>query len=174
MRKTFFVTLAAAALAATASAQIPATLRLSVDEAVSMALEHNVDLNADRLDPQISDTRVAAAAGVFKPTLNTAVNSNNQLVPPSNFLIPTATRGNVDARRSARDLAQELVRVNKAKVDVGTSPPLDLVSAQAEVAADQEQLIIAETSVKQAEDRLRMLILDPTQRDNWNVAIEAI
>jgi len=27
--------------------------------------------------------------------------------------------------------------VNKAKVDVGTSPPLDLVSAQAEVAADQ-------------------------------------
>ena len=70
MRKTFFVTLAAAALAATASAQIPATLRLSVDEAVSMALEHNVDLNADRLDPQISDTRVAAAAGVFKPTLD--------------------------------------------------------------------------------------------------------
>ena len=243
-----------------------------------MALEHNVDLNADRLDPQISDTRVAAAAGVFKPTLNTAVNSNNQLVPPSNFLIPTPTRtdlvtstagvsqrlpwygttyslswsathtnsnsflnsynpllqsglganvsqpllrdlkidfarqqlatsktnrdiadtrlresvihttasvraaywnlvsarGNVDARRSALDLAQELVRVNKAKVDVGTSPPLDLVSAQAEVAADQEQLIIAETSVKQAEDRLRMLILDPTQRDNWNVAIEAI
>ena len=278
MRKAFFVTLAAAALAATASAQTPATLRLSVDEAVNMALEHNVDLNADRLDPQISDTRVAAAAGVFKPTLNTAVNSNNQLVPPSNFLIPTPTRtdvvtstagvsqrlpwygttyslswsathtnsnsflnsynpllqsglganvsqpllrdlkidfarqqlatsktnrdiadtrlresvihttasvkaaywnlvsarGNVDARRSVLDLAQELVRVNKAKVDVGTSPPLDLVSAQAEVAADQEQLIIAETSVKQAEDRLRMLILDPTQRDNWNVAIEAI
>ena len=38
---------------------------------------------------------------------------------------------------------QELVRVNKAKVDVGQSPPLDLVSAQAEVAANQEQLIIA-------------------------------
>src|SRR2546427_292841 len=95
MRKTFFVTFAAAAIAATASAQTPATLRLSVDEAVKMALEDNVDLNADRLDPQISDTRVAAAAGVFKPTLNTAVNSNNQLVPPSNFLIPTPTRTDV-------------------------------------------------------------------------------
>jgi hypothetical protein len=42
--------------------------RLTVDEAVKMALEHNVDLNADRLDPQISDTRVAAAAGAFRPT----------------------------------------------------------------------------------------------------------
>ena len=38
--------------------------------------------------------------------------------------------------------------MNKAKVDVGQSPPLDLVSAQAEVAADEEQLIIAETAVQ--------------------------
>ena len=34
------------------------------------------------------------------------------------------------------------------------------MSAQAEVAANQEQLIIAETAVKQAEDRLRLLIFD--------------
>jgi outer membrane protein len=85
-----------------------------------------------------------------------------------------AARANVDARRSAVELSQELARVNKAKVDVGSSPPLDLVSAQAEVAGNQEQLIIAETAVKLAEDRLRLLILDPTLRANWNVAIEAI
>ena len=85
-----------------------------------------------------------------------------------------SARATVDARRSALDLAQELARVNKAKVDVGSSPPLDLVSAQAEVAADQEQLIIAETSVKQAEDRLRALILDPSVRENWNVTLDAV
>src|SRR5437763_16345045 len=95
MRKTFFVTLAAAALAATASAQTPATLRLSVDEAVKMALDHNVDLNADRLDPQISDTRVAAANAVFRPTFNTSANTNNQLLPPSSLLTPIATFNDV-------------------------------------------------------------------------------
>ncbi len=84
-----------------------------------------------------------------------------------------SARATVNARQSVLDLAQELVRVNKAKVDVGTAPPLDLVSAQAEVAADQEQLIIAETAVKQSEDRLRLLILDTTKRENWNVHIEA-
>jgi outer membrane protein TolC len=47
------------------------------------------------------------------------------------------------------------------------------VSAQAEVASNQEQLIIAETLVKLAEDRLRILIFDPTVRENWNVYIEA-
>ena len=34
------------------SAQTPAALRLTVDDAVKMALDHNVDLNADRLDPR--------------------------------------------------------------------------------------------------------------------------
>jgi outer membrane protein len=271
-------TISLAFAAATVSAQTPSTLRLTVDEAVTLALDHNVDLAADRLDPQISDTRVAAANAAFRPTLNSGVNRNNQLQPPSSFLIPTPTRtdavtssagmsqrlpwwgtsysaswnavhtdsnsfltsynplvqsglslnvsqplmrdlfvdaarqqrlsshinrdiadtrlreslvhttanvksaywnlvsamANVDARASALNLAQELVRVNKAKVDVGQSPPIDLVSAQAEVAADEEQLIIAQTAVKQAEDRLRLQIFDPTDRGIWNVRIEPI
>ena len=48
------------------------------------------------------------------------------------------------------------------------------VSAQAEVASNQEQLIIGETAVKQAEDRLRVLIFDATARDVWNVAIDTV
>ena len=62
--------------------------------------------------------------------------------------------------------------MNTAKVDVGTAPPLDLVSAQAEVAADREQLIIAETAVRQAEDAIRLLILDPTKPETWTTQIE--
>ena len=85
-----------------------------------------------------------------------------------------SARATVDARQTAVDLAEELARVNRAKVDVGQSPPLDVVSAQAEVAADQEQLIIAETTVKLAEDRLRMLIYDPTDRAIWSLALEPI
>jgi outer membrane protein TolC len=278
MRIPLLVTLGIVAAATAASAQAPATLRLTVDEAVQMAMDNNIDLAADRLDPQISDTRVAAAAGAFRPTINSSVVSNNQLQPPSNFLIPTATRtdvvtsnagfaqrlpwfgtsynvswstshtdtnsflssynpllqsglgvnvsqpllrdllidparqqlaigrtnrdiadtrlrervvqttaavkiaywnlvsarANVVSRRSTLDSAEELARVNQAKVDVGSLPPLDLLSAQAEVAANQEQLIIAETAVKQVEDRLRMLILDTTKRENWNVALEPV
>jgi len=276
MRRTALFLLLAVGLAVQASAQTGTTLRLSVEDAVRMAMDHNVDLKADRLDPQISDTRVAAANGAFRPTFQTSINSNNQLLAPTSFLFPVATqndvvtgnaalaqrlpwygttysvswsgthtnsnsflnsynplvqsglgvnvsqpllrdlkidnartqlaiqqtnrdiagthltesvvhttaavksaywnlkaaRANVEARKSALDLAQELVRVNKAKVDVGTAPPLDLVSAQAEVAADREQLIIAEASVKQAEDSLRILIMDPTKADTWLTAIE--
>jgi outer membrane protein len=270
------------ALGAPASAQTTpppsSTLRLTADEAVRMALDNNVDLAADRLDPQIGDTRVAAASSLFKPTFNSVFQRNNQLQPPASFLIPSPTRtdlvtstvglsqrlpwfgtsysiswdashtdsnsflnsynplmrsglsvsvsqpllrdlftdasrqqlavsrqgrdiantrlsesvvrttanvksaywnlasatAHVTARRASLQLAEELARVNQAKVDVGMSPPLDLLAAQAEVAANQEQLIIAETAVRQAEDRLRMLIFDPAERDTWNVQIEPI
>src|SRR5437762_581621 len=53
MTKTFLIVLLCAGIGATASAQTPAqtaapaTARLTVDEAVRMALDHNVDLSAD-------------------------------------------------------------------------------------------------------------------------------
>src|SRR5205085_4395862 len=89
---TAVVLLALAATTASGQTATSAPLRLTVDEAVRMALDHNPDLSADRLDPQISDTRVAAAAGAFRPSLNTSVNRNNQIQPPTSFLIPTATQ----------------------------------------------------------------------------------
>ncbi len=85
-----------------------------------------------------------------------------------------AANANVEARQKALDLAQELVRVNKARVDVGQAPPLDLVSAQAEAASNEEQLIVAQTVVKQTEDRLRLLMLDTTQRETWTVQIDPV
>src|SRR5262249_32706865 len=73
LEKTALVLALAVGLAASASAQTPAsapgTLRLSVDDAVKMALDANVDLRAARIDPQISDTSVASAAGAFRPTV---------------------------------------------------------------------------------------------------------
>src|SRR3954463_12216334 len=93
--------LGAFGLASSASAQTTpaaptgAELRLSVDDAVKMALDNNVDLRADRRDPQTSDANVAAAAGVFRPTIVTALNSNNQLQPPSSFLVPVPTKNDV-------------------------------------------------------------------------------
>src|SRR4051812_18680209 len=87
-------------------ASAPAPLRLTADEAVRMALDHNPDLSADRLDPQISDTRVAAAAGAFRPSLNSAINRSNQLQPPTSFLIPTPTR--TDAVTSSAGVSQKL------------------------------------------------------------------
>ncbi len=76
---------------------------------------------------------------------------------------------NVAVQQRSLELSQELERNNRARVDVGQSPPLDLVSARAEVAQRREDLIVAQTLVRQAEDALRMLIVDPKRDDFWLV-----
>jgi HAE1 family hydrophobic/amphiphilic exporter-1 len=81
-------------------------------------------------------------------------------------------RAAVDVSQRSLDLSQELERNNKARVDVGQSPPLDLVSARAEVAQRRTDLITAQTNVREAEDQLRVLILDPKRPDYWLVKIE--
>jgi outer membrane protein TolC len=82
------------------------------------------------------------------------------------------SRANVAVQQRSLDLSLELERNNRARVDVGQSPPLDLVSARAEVAQRRETLIVAQTLVRQAEDQLRVLILDPKRPDYWYVRLD--
>jgi outer membrane protein TolC len=78
----------------------------------------------------------------------------------------------VDVQQRSLDLALELERTNRARVDVGQSPPLDLVAARAEAAQRRENLIVARTSALQAEDALRTLIVDPKRTDYWNIRLD--
>jgi HAE1 family hydrophobic/amphiphilic exporter-1 len=78
----------------------------------------------------------------------------------------------VDVQQRSLDLALELERTNRARVDVGQSPPLDLVAARAEVAQRRENMIIARTNALQAEDLLRTLIVDPKRTDYWSVRLD--
>ena len=85
-----------------------------------------------------------------------------------------ATRANVDVQQRSLELAQELARENKVRVDAGQIPPIDLVQASAEVAQRRENLIRANTSAADAEDALRRLIVDPADVSFWRVHIETV
>jgi outer membrane protein TolC len=255
----------------------PRTVRLGVEDAVRLALDHNPDLKVARFDPQIGDMEVAQALASFTPTFSTGLLGNREVAPPSSIFVGqqgvtsnsfrgalalsqqlswyggtysviwdgsrstteslfsnfnpnlagslrltfsqpllrdraidpareqvTRTRTNreiadvnyreqvaqttaqvrraywdfvasrvaVDVARRSLALAEDLVRTNKARVDVGEAAPLDLVSARAEVAQRAEELILAETAVRRTEDSLRTLALDAGAPDFWAVRIE--
>ena len=82
-----------------------------------------------------------------------------------------ATLANVTVQQRSLELAQELARQNKARVDVGQTPPLDLLQAEAEVAQRRENLIRATTAAGDAEDRLRRLIMDPADVSFWRMRL---
>jgi multidrug efflux pump len=85
-----------------------------------------------------------------------------------------ATRANVNVQQRSLELAEELARQTKIRVDAGQVPPLDLVQAEAEVAQRRENLIRARTGDADSEDRLRRLIMDPADASFWNVRLDPV
>jgi len=83
-----------------------------------------------------------------------------------------AAVANVTVQQRSLELAQDLVRENRARVQIGQAPPVDLTQAEAEVATRRENLIRAETTAKDAEDHLRRLIMDPSDGDFWSVRLD--
>ena len=69
-------------------------------------------------------------------------------------------------------LAQQSLKDNQKRVEIGTMAPIDIVQAQAEVASNEERVIVADAAIKRAQDNLRALILDPSTTDFWNTALE--
>lgn len=68
---------------------------------------------------------------------------------------------NLNVRVLSLKLAQDLLDQNQRMVEIGTLAPIEILSAQAEVATREADLIQAQTQVKSAEDQLKVLINMP-------------
>ena len=251
---------------------------LSVAEAVALALEQNLDLRVERLNPLLQDLSIAEARSIYAPTLSTTLFTNNRSRPSTSIFdgsestvtdrllrdsvdvvqeVPWAggrysvnwdgshsstnsiftsfdpvlqsnlrlnytqpllrnlgidgprlqiaiTGANreisdiqlrhtiVQTQRSVRyaywglvfaqsflevqrqslELAEESLRNNRRRVEVGTMAPIDIVEAESEVARNEEAVILAAADVDRAEDQLRTLIFDPDVPGFWSLRIQ--
>lgn len=65
---------------------------------------------------------------------------------------------NLKAKRQSLKLAQDLLAKNKREVEVGTFAPIEILSAQTEVASREADILQAEAMVKNNEDFLKTII----------------
>lgn len=77
----------------------------------------------------------------------------------------------LDVARQALQLANESLRQNERRVEVGVMARIDIIEAQAEVARVEEQVLIAEANIRNLEDNLRTIVLNPNQPDFWTVRL---
>ena len=68
------------------SAQGGSALRIGQDEAVRMALENNLGVQAERLNPQIQEFGVARALAAYTPELVASTARTSNTSPPTEFL----------------------------------------------------------------------------------------
>jgi outer membrane protein len=77
------------------------------------------------------------------------------------------SRNAVDVAQRALQLADKLVEDNRARVEVGTLAPLDIVQAEAEAANRRQTLAVAEATLHTAELALKRYIVSGTEDPVW-------
>ena len=78
---------------------------------------------------------------------------------------------NLAAAQKNLQLAKKLLEENEIRVKVGTMAPLDVVTAQSEVASREEGVIVAENSLAEAEDNLKRVIFPLNDPLMWRTRI---
>jgi outer membrane protein len=251
--------------------------RLSMTDAVELALKQNADLEVVRINPEIQDVSIDQARANWAPTFNTLFQGDYRNSPPNSFLsggqetitnnqnllnfgvgsflpwagssyrvgwdnyrsttnnafanfspqvgstlsfnftqpllrdfgidiirqqlqvstknreisdvlvreaVATTTRfvknaywdlvfsiNSLEVQRLSLDLAQRSLKENRARVEIGTMAPIDIVQAEAEVAQREEAVIIAEAEIERSEDALRALIFGEHFVEEWNARL---
>ena len=142
-------------------------LASSVQLAFSQPLLRDFKIDAPRAAVEVAKTnRLIADTQLREQLASTSADAERA------YWLYVSALALVDVQQRSLDLALELERTNRARVDVGQSPPLDLVAARAEAAQRRENLIVARTAARTSEDVLRTLTLDSRRADFWTTHIE--
>jgi outer membrane protein len=80
---------------------------------------------------------------------------------------------NLENQRASLDLSSKLVSDNRARVEIGTMAPIDIVQAQAEEATRRQNLVNAEATLQNTELVLKQLIVSGTDDPLWTASINA-
>jgi len=80
--------------------------------------------------------------------------------------------GNLAVQRQSLQLSQQSLKDNRARVEIGTMAPLDIVQAEAEVATREEAVIVAEAAIERLMDTVRTLVFNPSSPEFWTARIE--
>jgi outer membrane protein len=127
----------------------PATTS-NLDLTITQPLLQGFGLALNNRTIRIAKNNVRAADLVFKQQLINAVGNVVQL-----YWTLVAANLNVDVKTQAIGVSQKLYEDNKKQVEVGTLAPIEIARAEAQVAADQQALVTAQSTELQLEAILK-------------------
>jgi outer membrane protein TolC len=81
---------------------------------------------------------------------------------------------NVGVKEQALAYSQKLLADNKRQVEIGTLAPIEVVRAESEVASDQQQLIVAQTSLQQQAELIKTALAKKVDSELMMAQIETM
>jgi outer membrane protein len=122
----------------------------SLDLTVTQPLLQGFGLATNNRTIRVAKNNIKAADLVFRQQLINAVGNIVQL-----YWTLVAANLNVDVKAQAVAVSQKLYEDNQKQVEVGTLAPIEIARAEAQVAADQQALVTAQSTVLQFEAVLK-------------------
>jgi len=116
-------------------------------------LLRNFGFNNAKRDILIAQTNYGVSEEELKRALQETVYTVEQAYWELVFAIES-----LKVEQLSLKLAQDLLEKNERAVEVGTMAPIEIVSAKAQVASREASILAAETAVRNAEDRLKLVI----------------
>jgi len=126
-----------------------AEMRFSFDQ----PLLRNFGLNISRREIIVASTRLEMSEKDLERALQQTVYDVEQAYWNLVYAVE-----NYKATQQSLTYAQDLLERNRRSVEVGTMAPINIISAEAEVASREAELLVAEAEIRNQEDRLKQIM----------------
>lgn len=141
---------------------VPDSVDASLSLSYNQPLLRNFGIKVNRLALEQAELETEASRGVFRETILATV-----LITENRYWDLVSAVKNYDVAVDSLNLADEFLKQTKIKVDVGTLPPIEITTAEAEVASRQVAVIDSEASIRAAQDQLREVMGLDASSPNW-------
>ena len=129
---------------------------------INQPLLRNFKIDANRQQLLLAKNQLQAADLQLQQRLT----QTGRSVRAAYYALVGAIAG-LEVAQESLNLSRTSLKNNQTRVEVGTMAPIDIVTAEAEVASNEENVIIQQGRIESAQDQLRTLIMNPSQPGFW-------
>ena len=149
-----------------ANSVFPILYQTTLDIVYNQSLLRNIGRDVNETDIVIAQNNQKVSKSQYRQQVLDALKATEDAYWELVF-----ARQDLDVNKQALGLAEELLKLNRIKVQVGTLPPIEITQAEAEVANREQGVILAENAVSTAEDALRRVLNMPKGDAAWDKPI---
>ena len=144
----------------------PGRLRLGSRVHLHPALPQRVRRGGQQDEIEIAKIGVSSSNETFRATVIQTISDVERA-----YWDLSAAIYNYQVQKESLKLAQDLLDLNRKKVEVGTLAPIQITEAEASVASREQGVIVAGAEIRAAEDNLRLIMNIAPDAPDWEMAL---
>lgn len=145
---------------------IPVSQTATMTVSYTQSLLRNFGLEINRTGIEQAKNSLQISEAGFRATVMDIVERTVQA-----YWNMVGAEQSLEVARQSLSLAEDFLKQTRIKVEVGTLPPIEVTTAEAEVASREEGVIVAESNLERSRDILRQLMRVPDESPEWMMPI---